>query len=875
LFFCRQCSPPGDHCDFWNDDIEDSDDEELPDIEEFSSVVAFSKEKKKGKSKSTRKRGGSPHKHRCAETGLPDIDDGKLSTKSHSSRSVGANSNGSANGGNGNGGSGNGSTSGKRKRTVAIVEPMKPVNPEESHSETRKRKARNLNFSPTFGFISRASHSKNSAIEILQEDSELLPIPGYPPAFSKRKPENNSNNNSPSVRRHKRKKRSPRTDQSPNHKSSSEEDGESERTAASERSTTTTIERFTERSDPGPSPSSISAAAGTHDPSNIHRESDVSSEPEMPLLDRMVSTSDEEEHVRAREQNTTTRLITTDPLNHILELEEVIRISQETTQVISDIENNASSESEHPPDPINTIINASTSTATTPSMQIPASNPMPSKKRTKKRVTKLPEEESRHIRQLSPDMSTLGVGVKRSRRPAPTAASDSDDITSESAYRKKPLKKRKKKKRSEVNSVMQVPQSSSSSFLRTPYSSNSNTGDAQTQTVFSPTRQNTQESSSSKNKRNSNYMDETLVIVSKRERMDYDHDYTGTKTKALATSAAAAASAFSDSENDDILYEGEIQSTLYLPALGSPEEGGEALDLFNFETIVPNPLYNQEPPLIKLSPDGCGNGDEEEDEEDEDEDEEDNDAIPLVSLLLNDDQNDIEFERHLATHEDQDDDSDDEISSLIVEMDPSLDYTFDIANNLAKRAKDKPIPDPILRRALQLNASDDSDEHNDDNEDSPAASTSNPKEMSTFALMTNPNTLKASLSLFEQLKIAEPNQENKDKELMPPPLIRRPSSPDICSLNPEERIKRPKLKKQGPPKIRPDSPQPSTSKQMYQVQDPLLQEYLCRVDQAENMEENDYEPSGDQFDLSQRSLCMLPVVSNYATKSRMYKIHSK
>jgi hypothetical protein len=155
---------------YWDDDQDDSDDEELPDIEEFSAAVStvFTKPKRPRKAPaSPRKRNQpgdrSPNKHRSTDTGLPDIDDGTKGIKE--------------------------SNKNKRKRTVAIVEPMKPVSFEEAIGAgaytvaERKRKAKNMS-SPTLDnrtFGGGRSKSSVSAIEILQEDSELLPIPGYTP----------------------------------------------------------------------------------------------------------------------------------------------------------------------------------------------------------------------------------------------------------------------------------------------------------------------------------------------------------------------------------------------------------------------------------------------------------------------------------------------------------------------------------------------------------------------------------------------------------------------------------------------------------------------------------------------------------------------
>jgi hypothetical protein len=84
--------------------------------------------------------------------------------------------------------------------------------------------------------------------------------------------------------------------------------------------------------------------------------------------------------------------------------------------------------------------------------------------------------------------------------------------------------------------------------------------------------------------------DETLIISKHEKLFDFERNEP-------FDSSDYGTGSFSD----EVVCEGEFQSNLYLPALGSPEED-DAIDRFSFETNVPNPLYRQEPELIKLSP---------------------------------------------------------------------------------------------------------------------------------------------------------------------------------------------------------------------------------------------------------------------------------
>jgi hypothetical protein len=569
----------------------------------------------------------------------------------------------------------------------------------------------------------------------------------------------------------------------------------------------------------------------------------------MPVLDKMVSTSDEEQQRQEREE----RISSVPVLESLFPSENVLlasQLSSETTQIaenlptqsaknyrnsrLSDSDDMASSESDHE--------NVSS---------------LKHKKRIKRRSKTNTADDSiettrkSNVSPPSPDVTSFKSthqNTVQSRVPK-RYASDSDDITSITAYRKKPKKKKKRKKlinaESNANASATTPApvniqqlstnsaSSSSVVVNTEINQESSvtTGDAQTQTI--PTSEAPEDAGPSSISVRQDLQDEEgdgdgedaedeTLIISKHEKLfdfernePFDSDY-GT-----------------GSFSDEVVCEGEFQSNLYLPALGSPEED-DAIDRFSFETNVPNPLYRHEPELIKLSPSNDS--------------ETANDA--MVPLLLDHEPNEMEMAVDLydGNHDLPDNEHDEFITEVIEST--GLEYTFDVSENIANaRRLNEPnnpiIPDPILRRALQIHHSDDSEEEHRDCDE---LGRPLPQNMSTYELMSNPNTLTASLGLIQQLKnTAEPAalRQQLDKELMPPPVLRRPSSPDICSLNPEARMKRPKLKKQTQNK-RPDSPQPGPSRPRFQVVDPLLREFLSRVEPTDGHEEvsDQYEPRG-------------------------------
>ncbi|ODM87019.1 hypothetical protein Ocin01_19662 [Orchesella cincta] len=142
-----------------------------------------------------------------------------------------------------------------------------------------------------------------------------------------------------------------------------------------------------------------------------------------------------------------------------------------------------------------------------------------------------------------------------------------------------------------------------------------------------------------------------------------------------------------------------------------------------------------------------------------------------------------------------------------------------------------------------------------------------------FHLMNQPHVFKAGIGLIEKMTTNSPRK--------------RDLSPDICELVPDKRLKQ--VVAAASRRSRRDSFDEADSEDPTQALvlrrgnddeaialegsgEACLFDYISK---SRHNAVNAYEPRGDEFDLSQRSYCMLNVVPHYELKSRLYKIHSK